>query len=49
LQTLHLGRVLRHNLGAAMFEGSTHYAREGHRLTPSNTTFARSLYEVGGS
>jgi hypothetical protein len=45
-QTLHLNRVLRHNVRTAMFEGSTHYAREGHRVTPHNRTFAASLYEA---
>ena len=31
-QTLHLHRALRHNLYRGAFEGSTHYAREGHRM-----------------
>ena len=31
-QSLNLRRVLRHNLYRAMYEGSTHYAREGPRM-----------------
>ncbi|KAL4430049.1 hypothetical protein ABPG77_004419 [Micractinium sp. CCAP 211/92] len=31
-QTLHINRVLRHNAYRAMFEGSTHYGREGPRI-----------------
>lgn len=45
-QTLHLSRALRHNLNRATFEGSTHYAREGQRLTPNGDTFAASMYKV---
>lgn len=45
-ETLHLSRALRHNLNRATFEGSTHYAREGQRLTPNGDTFAASMYKV---
>ncbi|KAL4443999.1 hypothetical protein ABPG75_011736 [Micractinium tetrahymenae] len=31
-ETLHINRVLRHNMYRAMFEGSTHYGREGPRI-----------------
>lgn len=42
LQTLHINRVLRHNAYRAMFEGSTHYGREGPRI-------AQGLREVSST